>query len=197
MFSRVDQDSTAGISAQISQKNSAGSSQRDLNSQAAMNNVYCLAYIIVRHSDRMGLSVLLHQDFRKRIIVVWSGWAYRRLYGIFISFTHRLTRTAYIYETIWRWMQSTRWVISLWPRTDQSVIDNDLATTRDFTSLWPVNSVSIRSIWSGLIRSNSKAWKVVEGREETQSTMQWICTFEHFENFRSHQLEIKIVFSSQ
>jgi len=70
MFSRVDQGSTAGISAQISQKNSAGSSQRDLNSQAAMNNVYCLAYIIVRHSDRMGLSVLLHQDFRKRIIVV-------------------------------------------------------------------------------------------------------------------------------
>ena len=160
-----------------------------------MNNVYCLvAYIMVRHSDRMGLSVLLHQDFRKIIVVAWSRWALSPAQWNFDFFTYRLPRTAYIYETIWRWILSTRWAISLWPRTDQSVIDNDLATICDFTSLWPVTSVSIRSVWSGLIRSNSKAWKVVEGREETQSTMQWICTFEHFENFRSHQLEIKLCF---
>lgn len=157
--------------------------------------VYCSACII-RHSDRMGLSVLLHKGFRKRIVVASSRRAYRRVSRILICFSTQVIQN-YMYMTTQGWIQSTRWAISLRPRTDQSAFDIDLATIRDLTSLRPLNSVSMRCvvqassparmlssacgkfnnnnanchascIWSDRTR---KAWKVVEGREETQSTM--------------------------
>lgn len=55
-------------------------------------------------------------------------------------------------------MQSTRWAISLWPRTDQSVTTL-IQQLCDITSFWPVSPVPIQcavqasSLWS---KSNAK-----------------------------------------